>query len=103
MIVLLWSEGGQDLKNGVKDTWRRCRLSEERRLDILVVIISTALEEALDTLRGDVDFQRKGVSCAAPEEASDTLHGDVKFWRNYVLCKEGGNNLIMRKTLRFSV
>ena len=65
-----------------------------------------ALEEALDTLGGDVDFQRKGVSCAAPKEASDTLHGDVKLWRNYVsLCKEGGNIVIVRSTsgLRFEI
>ena len=77
-----------------------------RRKDVhmLVVIVSTALEEVLDTLGGDVDFQRKGVSCAAPKEASGTLHGDVKFLRNYVsLCKGGGNNVILRSTLGFTV
>ena len=47
--------------------------------DILVMMISTTLEEALDTLRRDVDFRRKGVSCATPKEALGTLHGDVKF------------------------
>ena len=44
-----------------------------------------ALEEALDTPRGDVDFWRKGVSCATPKEASGTLHEDVKFWRKLCL------------------
>ena len=63
-----------------------------------------ALEEVLNTLGGDVDFQRKGVSCVAPKEVLDTLHGDVKFWRNYVsLCKGGGNNVIVRLTSRFTV
>ena len=62
------------------------------------MIVSTALEEALDTLRGDVDFQRKGVSCAAPKEALGTLHGDVKLWRNYVLlCKRGRNNVFLNE------
>ena len=62
------------------------------------------LEEALDTLGGDVDFWRKGVSSTAPKEASGTLHGDVKFWRNYVsLCKGGGNNVIVRSTLGFII
>ena len=68
---------------------------EERRPNILVVIVSMALEEVLDTLRGHVDFWRKGVSCAAPKEASSTLQEDVKFWRNYVsLCKEVEKTLI---------
>ena len=72
---------------------------QRKDVHMLVVIVSTTLEEALDTLRGDVDFQRKGISCATPKEASGTLHGDVKFWRNYVsLCKGGGNNVIMRST-----
>ena len=43
--------GGQDFKNGIWDTWRRCWLLEERRLEKLVVIVSMALEEALDTLQ----------------------------------------------------
>ena len=69
-----------------------------------MVIVSTALEEALDTLGGDVDFRRKGVSCATPKEASSTLHEDVKFWRNYVsFCKGGGNNVSMGSTSRFIV
>ena len=77
---------------------------EERCPDILVVIVSMKLEEALDTLEGDVDFQRKGVSCAAPKEASDTLHGDVKLWRTYVSsCKRGRNNVFMRPTLGFAI
>ena len=75
-----------------------------RHLDILVVIVSTTLEEALDTLRGDVDFQRKGVSCAAPKAASGTLHGDVTLWRNYVsFCKRGRTNAFMRPTLGFAI
>ena len=37
---------------------------EERCPDILVVIVFMALKEALDTLGGDVDFWRKGISCA---------------------------------------
>ena len=62
------------------------------------------LEEVLDTLGGDVDFRRKGISCAAPKEASGTLHGDVKLWRNYVsLCKRGRNNVFMRPTSRFAI
>ena len=71
---------------------------------MLVVIVSTALEEALDKLEGDKDFQKKDVSCATPQEASDTLHGDVKLWRNYVsLCKGGRKNVIMRSTSGFAV
>ena len=67
-----------------------------------MVIVSTALEEALDTLRGDVDFRRKSISCVALKEALGTLHGDVKLWRNYVsLCKGGGNNVVMRSTSGF--
>ena len=63
-----------------------------------------ALEEVLDTLGGDVNFQRKGVSCVTPKEASGTLHEDVKFWRNYVsLCKRGRNNVSMRSTSGFTV
>lgn len=71
--------GGQGLKNGIRDTRRRCRFSEEGHLcaDRLVVIVSTALEEVLDTLGGDVDFQSKGISCVAPKEALDTLQEDV--------------------------
>ena len=70
---------------------------------MLVVIVSTTLEEALDTLGGDVDFQRTNISCVAPKEASNTLYGDVKFRRNYVsLCKGGGNNVIMRSTSGFT-
>ena len=62
------------------------------------------LEEALDKLKGDVDFQRKGISCVALEEALATLQEDVKFWNNYVsLCKGGGNNVIMRTTSGFIV
>ena len=62
------------------------------------------LEEALDTLRGDVDFRRKGVSCAALKEASGTFHGDVKLWRNYVsLCKRGRKNIFMRPISRFAI
>ena len=68
-------------KNGIRDTQRRCRISEKRSLcvDILVVIVSMTLEEALDKLKGDVDFQRKGISCVALEEALATLQEDVKF------------------------
>lgn len=54
-------------------------------------IVFITLEEVLDTLRVDVKFQRKGVSCAALQEAIDTLRGDVEFWRKYVsLCIEDG-------------
>ena len=69
------------MKNGIRDTRRRCLLLEERHpyADILVVIVSTTLEEVLDTLGGDVNFQRKDVSCATLEETSETLDGDVKF------------------------
>ena len=75
-----------------------------KTLEIFMVIVSMELEEALDTLGGDVDFQRKGVSCATPKEASGTLHGDVKLWRNYVsLCKGGGKNVIVRSTSGFIV
>ena len=94
---------GQDFKNGIRDTQRRCQLLEERcpYADTLVVIVSTTLEEALDTLGGDVDFWRKGVSCAAPNEAPGTLHEDVKFWRNYVsLCKRGRNNIFYEANFR---
>ena len=67
-------------------------------------IVSTILEEVLDTFKGDVEFWRKGVSCATPKEALGTLHGDVKLWRNYVsLCNGGGNNIIMRSTSGFAV
>ena len=62
---------------------------------ILVVIIFMALKETLDTLRGDVDFWRKGISCETPKEASGTLHGDVKLSRKYVsLYKRGRNNFL---------
>ena len=84
------------MKNDIRDTQRRCQILEER-CPCIVVVISMAFEEALDTLRGDVDFRRKGISCATPKEASGTLHEDMKFFRNYVLlCKGGGNNVIVR-------
>ena len=77
---------------------------QRKDVHMLVVIDSTTLEEVLDTLKGDVDFQRKGVSCATPKEASSTLHGDVKLWRNYVLlCKRGRNNVFMRPTSGFAI
>ena len=46
------------MKNDIRDTWRRCQISEERYLcaDILVVIVSMEFEEALDTIKGDVEF-----------------------------------------------
>ena len=64
MLVLPLSEGGARFQE-----WRLTHSEELStfggKTSMLVVIVSTALEEALDTLGGDVDFRRKGVSCAA--------------------------------------
>lgn len=58
-------------------------------------VVSMTLEEALDTLEGDVEFCRKGVSCTTPEEALDKLEGDLQFLRKCVsLCMEGGNTFM---------
>ena len=65
MFFLLLSGGGGKISRMVFETLRGDVDFQRKDVHMLVVIVSTALEEALDTLGGDVDFRRKGVSCAA--------------------------------------